>query len=85
MELSLLSADVSIRGEEDGERVSLARHGGTEERSAASVILRESRGGEGRRKGRREGRREGGRDKDRRRAERGREGGRAQVNSPKLC
>ena len=81
MELSVLSADVSIREEEDGERVSLARHGGTEEGSAASVILRESRGGEGGRKGRREG----GRNKDRRRAERGREGGRAQVNSPKLC
>ena len=55
MELSVLSADVSTRGEEDGERVSLARHGGTEEGSAAGVIL----GGRG--EGWREGEREGGR------------------------
>ena len=57
MELSVLSADVSTRGEEDGERVSLARHGGTEEGSAASVIL-------GGREGEREGGREGGRGRE---------------------
>ena len=45
MELSVLSADVSTRGEEDGERVSLARHGGTEEGSAAGVILGGREGG----------------------------------------
>ena len=73
MELGVLSVDVGTRGEEDGERVSLARHGGTEEGSAAGVILggrgegwREGGGMEGRREGERqkegqkEGEREGG-------------------------
>ena len=61
MELSFLSADVSTRGKEDGERVSLARHGGTEEGSAAGVILGGREGG-GRKEGRggKEGEREGG-------------------------
>ena len=74
MEFGILSADVSTRGEEDGERVSLARHGGTEEGSAAGVILG-GRGG-GRKEG--EGGREGGK-------EGRRERGRVQMNSPKRC
>ena len=74
MELGVLSADVSIRGEEDGERVSLARHGGTEEGSAACVILREREGG-GERAGGKEGGREGGTKTEGEQREGGREGG----------